>query len=102
MLRINIEKAQQIAKVVAARVAEIHALQGIADIAANPSKRPPRWNKLAGQWLVYGMEKYIGFGNGVELCSVVERAWRKREPLEPKIESLLLTWFPVNETKGVH
>lgn len=43
-----------------------------------------RWNKNAGQILVYKFERYITFHRGVELCSAVESAWKKRGDFNQK------------------
>ncbi len=51
--------------------------------------QPGRWNALAGQWLVYGFERYFGFGGAVELEAIVERAWRRGTPIKPVVEAWL-------------
>lgn len=33
-----------------------------------------KWNKLFGQYLVYGFERSIGFGEAVALCATLEQA----------------------------
>lgn len=77
------QKAARFAEIVAKHVTEIHELDGSA---------PGRWSAIAGQWIVYGLETQIGFFRGVDLCAVVERAWRAKQPIGPAIEALYLTW----------
>lgn len=34
------------------------------------------WQGTTGQWIVYGLERSLGFNRTVDLCSVVEKVWR--------------------------
>lgn len=40
-----------------------------------------KWNKLTGQWIVYGLERSIGFIEAAELCGIVEEAFKKKQDL---------------------
>ncbi len=62
----------------------------VAEVTAlHIDHQPRQWNAMAGQWLVYGFEKYFGFPGAVELEAVVERAWISGQPMKPKIMEFL-------------
>lgn len=56
-------------------------------------KKPGQWSKHAGQWIVYGLERQLGFFKTVELCAVVERAWKAKKPMGPGITELVTQWL---------
>jgi hypothetical protein len=67
----RLERLEKAAAMIAAKV---------EDIQRGPLRDDePRksWDPVTGQWIVYGLERSIGFFNGTVLCANVERAWKK-------------------------
>lgn len=87
------EKAKEFGRIISERIIKIHE---VSPRGMPKPRKNRRWDAVAGQWLVYGLERQLGFGRGVELCSVVERAWRANESVSEAAEKLYLVWF--NET----
>jgi hypothetical protein len=74
------ETVLEVTEYISKTVTEMHEAMGY---------QPKSWSANVGQWLVYGLEKYFGFPACVELEALVERAWRKGQPIEPVVEAFL-------------
>lgn len=66
--------------------------QKVAAEVATLQDGATRWRATTGQFLVYGLERQIGFGRGTELCALVERAWKKPD-LADRIAALCQGWI---------
>ena len=76
----NNAKLQSICVAISAQVAIMHAGR-------------KSWSKACGQWLVYGFEPKIGFGNAADLCGNVQRAWQKGGSIEEAVRDTLKPLF---------
>lgn len=66
------EKVQAAVQFIVRNVTYMHDITGRE---FKPGRRNA-WSAEAGQWIVYGLERQLGFDRSVQLCAVVERAWR--------------------------
>jgi hypothetical protein len=51
-----------------------------------------RWSPMAGQLLVYGLERQLGFAKAAELEATVEGVWKKGKAIVPVIEEYFLSF----------
>lgn len=77
------DKLMVISKVIASEVDKLH-------------EGRKTWNKLCGQWLVYGFEAKIGFGNAAALCAEVEDAYKKKTVISEVVYQFLFKLFRDN------
>lgn len=79
--KFSADKAQRAAQIIARNVRDMHDITGRVFVAGARNK----WSPEAGQYIVYGLERYFRFENTVDLCAQVERAWKKGADIEPVI-----------------
>lgn len=44
------------------------------------------WDKTCGQWLVYGLERQVGFGRAVEIESIIEQAFKNKASIKNALQ----------------
>lgn len=62
----------------------------VEEFHEHEGKKPGTWSALAGQYLVYGLERSFGFAACAHLCAQVERTWMSSAAIRPVIKRFLM------------